>query len=191
MRVLRALPWWLWALLTAAAAVGGIAAIGGFNDVPIEELPSIAVGETHEGNEVNTTVTEVYVSTTHPVLGYELEDDKTYLVVEATFENTTDLPSLFADDALRVIVEGAIDADADPDGLYAPGTNAQVTFLQPDLPTEVVVVWEAPASRLDPGDDIAIGIFEQYRALDDPRFEDALTAPVPVARIDTIIGAER
>jgi hypothetical protein len=45
------------------------------------------------------------------------------------------------------------------------------------------------AGAVAAGDDIVIGIFERYRAVDDPTFDDAYTAPVPVARIETVIGA--
>ena len=49
-RVRRRVPWWLWAIGAIVVVIGVIAAIGGFNDVPISRVPTIALGSTFHAN---------------------------------------------------------------------------------------------------------------------------------------------
>ena len=58
----RRLPWWLWALVGAGSLVGIVALLGGFNEVPIEKLPQVQLGEPFVGNEVALQVDDIYLS---------------------------------------------------------------------------------------------------------------------------------
>jgi hypothetical protein len=182
--------WRIWVILAAAAVVvvGGIAALGGFNDVPVASLPELQLGDTHHGNEVDTVVTSVYLTTRAPGQQFDADPGTQYLVVAATMLNTTDSPGGLTTDLVRVLLEGEVSANDDPRGLVDPRTGNQVGFLQPGIPLDAVFSWEVDDS-VQVGDDIIIGLFDRF-ALDDPRFGDtAYSAATPTARILTTIGA--
>lgn len=185
--------WRLWAILGAAVVVvvGGIAALGGFNDVPVTSLPKLELGDTHHGNQVDTVITAVYLTSRIPGQTYDADEGVQYLVVAATMLNTTDGTSTLTDELVRVLLEGKISANDAPDrGLVDPRTGSQVSFLQPGIPLDGVFVWEVDDTVQD-GDEIILGLFDQF-AMDDPRFSDtAYSAPTPTARVLTTIGAGR
>lgn len=177
----------------AAAAVlvviGGVAALGGFNDVPQTALPVLRLGDTHHGNEVDTVITSVYLTTRAPGQVFDADPGTQFLVVAATMLNTTHDTRTLTSDLVRVLLEGEVSGNDDPDrGLIDPRTGSQVGFLQPGIPLEGVFVWEVDDTVKD-GDEIIVGLFDRF-ALDDPRFSDtAYTNPSPTARILTTIGA--
>ena len=183
--------WRVWAILGAAVVVvvGGIAALGGFNDVPVASLPKLQLGDTHHGSEVDTVVTSVYLTTRVPGQTYDADEGTQYLVVAATMLNTTDGTSTLTDELVRVLVDGKVSANDGPDrGLVDPRTGSQVSFLQPGIPLDGVFVWEIDDTVKD-GDEIIVGLFDHF-AVDDPRFSDtAYTTATPTARILTTIGA--
>jgi hypothetical protein len=166
-----------------------VAISGGFNDVPVQKLPVISIGETHVGNELATTVTGIRLSPTAPVTEYDAPEGEEFLIVEATLENVTNDPNLFASRLLRVIVDGALDGNDAPDRVVELRTGGYADVLQPGLPTKIAFLWPVPAGSIDEGAMITIGIFERYDMVDDPRFDDSKTNPVPVARITSTIGA--
>ena len=187
----RRLPWWLWVVVAAASLVGIVAALGGFNEVPIAKLPQVQLGERFDGNEVALQVDDIYLSRATPVTGYELDDGEVYLVVEATAENMTAEPNLFLSRALRVLVEGAIPSDERPYNVVELRTGDGVDFLQAGLPTRVAYFWKLDEDLIEPGQEIFLGIFERYDVPDDPRFDDAKSDPVPVVRLAESIGEFR
>ncbi|MDQ2697756.1 MAG: hypothetical protein M3Y46_03095, partial [Actinomycetota bacterium] len=169
---------------------GVVALLGGFNEVPVAKLPVIEVGQTHVGNEVSLRVDDIHLSSTAPVTDYDAPEGSRYLVIEATAENVTTSPNIFLRNALRVIVEGAVSGNDGPYSVVDLRTGSGVPFLQAGLPMRVAFLWEVDEAGVEPGDDIVVGIFERYDFVDDPRFDDSKTAPVPVVRIlDTIGGA--
>jgi hypothetical protein len=187
----RRLPWWLWVVFGAGSLVGLVALLGGFRDVPIEQLPQVQLGEPFVGNEVAIQVDDIYLSRTAPVTGYEPKFGYVYLVVETTAENTTAAPNIFIGRALRVLVEGAVRSTISPYNVAELRTGGAVGFLQPGLPTKVAFVWQVDEDLIDPGDQIFLGLFERYDRPEDPRFDDAKTAPTPIVRLDETIGAYR
>jgi hypothetical protein len=183
-------PWWLWAVAGAGGLVGVVALLGGFEDVPIQALPRVELGEQFAGNEVALRVDDIHLSRTAPVTGYDAPDGEVYLVVEATIENTTDQPNIFFSRALRVLVEGAIGSTDSPYNVVELRTGDGLSFLQPGLPVEVAYLWSVDERLIDAGDEIFLGIFERYDAPDDPRFDDGKTTPVPIVRLaETIRGS--
>jgi hypothetical protein len=176
-------------LAGAVVVVGTIAVLGGFNDVPVEKLPKIAIGESYTTNEVEVTVLRAELSDSTPV-NHFTEDGKQYVIVEVEVTATTDEPTLVASRLVRVLLEGVISPDdgetPDMDELRN-GTYPDP--LQPGLPTRIAYSWEIDAGRAQVGDQIIIGVYERY---DDPNsavFEDGKTAPVPVVRIVTELEA--
>ena len=179
---------WLISAVAVVVVVGGIAALGGFNDVPVEDLPELSLGDTHHGNEVDTVVTSVYLATRVPGREYEAEEGTQYLLVTATLLNTTEGPAGLTTDLVRVLLDGQISGNDQANALANPRTGGQVGFLQPGIPVHGVFFWEVD-DTVKAGDDIIIGLFDRF-PVDDPRFDGtAYTNPTPTARILTTIGA--
>jgi hypothetical protein len=166
--------------------VGGVAALGGFADVPVEGLPELSLGDTHHGNEVDTVVTAVHLADRVPGRQYDADEGKQYLVVEATALNTSDGPGGLTADLVRVLLEGEVSGN-DAGSFVDPRTGNQVGFLQPGIPLDGVFYWEVDDSVRD-GDDIIIGLFDRF-AVDDPRFSDTAYTTTVTARILTTVGA--
>lgn len=182
-------PWRAWVIVVAALAVvvGGIAALGGFNDVPVQGLPDLALGDTHHGNQVDTVVTSVSLATRLPGQKYDVEEGTQYLLVEATLLNTTNGPNTMTTDLIRVLLGDEISANTATDGLRNVRTGEPILFLQPGLPVDGVFVWEVD-DAVTTGDDLIVGLMDRF-PLDDPRFSDvSFTAAAPTARIRTAIG---
>lgn len=189
----RRVPWWLWVVAVAVTAVGTIALLGGFNEVPVEKLPVIELGAAQPGNEITTTITRVYLSETRPVTGYDLDEGQVAVVVEGTALNTTDRSSVLAPRLVRVLLDGVIDPDEDTEPSAIELRNGGgIEFVQPGLPTRMAWVWEVPADSVAEGDRIVVGVFERYKIEYDPVFGDtAYSDVVPVARIITTIEGSR
>lgn len=186
--LVRRIPWWAWVLAVAVLVTGLIAALGGFRDVPIEKIPTIELREPHLGGQLTTTVTRIYLSSVQPASGYEPDDGEQYVVVEATVDNTTAEPSIFGRDLLRIVVDGVVEPDVAPDGVYFARQGVVLDFLQPGVQADMIFTWPVPEGTVAPGDDAIIGIFEQFQVLDDPVFGDtAYGSPTPTARILTTI----
>jgi len=181
-------PWWLWTAAVAATVVGAVALLGGFADVPDRKLPVVPRGGTHAGGQLDTTVARVYLSPARPGSDYDASADTGFLVVEATVENTTDLPSTFVDDLVRVIAGDAV-GQADSPALLEARTGRALTFAQPGLPVTVLYTWEVDTGALEVGDTVFIGFFEQFPIYGDPVFgDDAFGAPTATARMESSIG---
>lgn len=183
----RRIPWWAWVIGCVVVAVGTVAALGGFSDVPVQKLPTIELGETYSTNEVDVTVLGVELSDGTPFNHYT-EDGKEYVNVEVEVTATTDAPTLIAGDLIRVLLEGVIDVDERPEPDELRNGTYPAT-LQPGLPMRIGYSWEVDAGSVKVGDPIVIGIFAEY---DDPNsaiFDDAKTPPVPVVRIVTEVGS--
>ena len=185
----RRLPWWLLVLIAVALVVGLVAALGGFRDVPLESLPKIGMGEKFEGNEVDATVTGVYLTDRPPGQEFAAEDGMQFLIVDATALNHTDEPSLLTRDLVRVLLEGAIDPGDDStfDGVVDTRSAERIPFLQSGLVTALSYRWEIPIDAATEGDAIIIGLFERELIYGDPIFDDAYSTS-PVVRILTTIG---
>lgn len=180
-------PWWAWILVAGAVLIGGIAAVGGFNDVPAQALPRIELGETYSTNEVEVTVLSAVISEGSAFHGFT-DDGKVHVIVAVEATALTNAPSRFARELIRVLIEDVID----------PGTAATVRelrngdpvgSLQPRLPVRLAYEWEVPQDSVRPGDEIIVGVFEQYDAPDSPIFDDAKSAPTAVVRVVTTLKA--
>lgn len=187
--VRRRVPWWGWVLGAAVLAVGGVAALGGFNDVPVQKLPVIELGQTYSTNAIDVTVLSVELRDIPPFRDFPT-DGREYVTVVVEATATGDEPSTFARDLIAVLLEGLISPD--DRSTYATVKemrNGDVfTILQPNLPTRLAYTWEIPAGSAHVGDQIVVGIFEQHAVPDSPVFEDMKVA-VPIVRIITTLEA--
>ena len=181
--------WRVWAIVVATVIVivGGIAALGGFNDVPVTSLPKLQLGDIHHGNEVDTVITSVYLTTRAPGQQFDADFGKQYLVVAATMSNTTNAPGGLTNDLVRVLLDGQVSANDPTQGLVDPRTGDFVGFLQPSIPLNAMFSWKVDDSVKN-GDDIIIGLFDRF-PVDDPRFSDTAYSATATARILTTIGA--
>lgn len=181
-------PWRVWAILGLAVLVivAAVAGLGGFNDVPEQELQKISLGDVEHGTQVDVEITAVYLSPRAPGRKYDADDGEQYLVVTATLLNTTDTPSTLTSQLVRVLLDGEVSAN-DDGSFVDPRTGNQVSFLQPGIPLEGAFAWLVSDGVHD-GDEVVVGIFDHFRT-EDPRYSDgAYTSPQPIARIVTTIG---
>lgn len=181
----RRVPWWAWVAGAVVVAGGTVVALGGLNDVPVQALPRIELGEEYSTNAIDVTVERVVLSDSTPFNEYT-EDGKQYVIVEVEATATTDEPSIFGQRLIRVLL-GDLISPNDPNSAveYTELRNGGYGgALQPGLPTRLAYSWEIPAGSAEPGDEIIVGIFEQQDRPDDPIFEDAKST-VAVVRIVT------
>lgn len=189
MRGRRRVPWWAWSLGGAAVVIGGVAALGGFNDVPVQKLPTIELGQTYSTNAIDVTVLSVTLDDSTPF--HHFTDEGTqYVTVEIEAISRGDEPSIFARQLIAVLLEGLISPDdTDQYAEVREMRNGEPdTTLQPGLPVRLTYSWKVPQGSAHVGDDIVVGIFEQHAVPDSPIFDD-LTTAVPVVRIITTLEA--
>ncbi|CAN5276393.1 hypothetical protein BH09ACT5_BH09ACT5_12640 [soil metagenome] len=179
--------WVLGAVAVAAALVAVIALLGGFNDVPIEKLPVIELGDTHSGNEVDTRITGTYLTKQQPGYTFDADAGMQYFVVEATLLNTQDTTEVIDTGLVRVLLGDEIAPADDPDGVVKAGTAFSLDFLQPGLEVRALYFWLIPDTVAE-GDDVVVGVFERH-LVDDPRYGGAVySSGEPMARVITTIG---
>lgn len=184
----RRIPWWAWTIAVVVAITGLIAAIGGFADVPQQKLPEVALGDEWVGGEANATVHSAYLSETMPGSATPADEGEVYLVVDVTAAANGDHPSLFARSLIRVLVGDVVVAETAPDRVIELRSGTGTDFLQPGLPVEVAYAWRVPADGLAVGDEVIVGIFDQFGIKGDPLWGDtAFTRPTPVARVLTTV----
>ena len=184
----RRVPWWVWTIAVLVAITGLVAAIGGFADVPEESLPEVALGAEWVGGEANAVVHSAYLSETIPGSGTPADDGEVYLVVDVTAAANGDRPSLFARSLIRVLVGDVVAAETDPDRVIELRSGTGTDFLQPGLPVEVAYAWSVPRADLAVGDEVIVGIFDQFGITGDPLWGDtAFSRPTPVARVLTTV----
>lgn len=182
-------PWWGWVAAAVIVVVGATAALGGFADATTTLAPRYELGEQFVGNETSVTIESVTLRSAKPDRYATESDGSSYLVVEATLDNVLPGPNIFERDVVRVIVDGVIEAEDEPESVIDVRTKAQVAPLQPGIPMRVAYVWLVDTDSLAVNDDIIVGIFERYEIADDPLFDDARTRPRGAGRVLTTIGA--
>jgi len=186
----RRVPWWLWTLVAIGAVVGLVAAIGGFRDVPITALPEVQLGAAHVGSEVRTVVSRAYLSDTQPTNGREADAGSVYLIVEASAESMSDGPSLLDGDLIRVFAGEQVTPAVDPSHVLELRTGEPSEFLQPGVPVDLAWVWAVDTDSLSVGDEVFIGIFDEFAIYDHPIWgDDSFSRPTPVARVITSIAS--
>jgi hypothetical protein len=174
-----------------ALVVGSIAALGGFADATTALVPRYELGEIFVGNQTSVTVEGVTLRSAMPDRYATEAEGVSYLVVETTLDSSLDGPNIFEWEVVRVIVDGAIGANDEPESVLDVRTGAQVGPLQPGIPMRVAYVWPIDTGTIAEGDDVIVGIFESYAIADDPLFDDARTRPRGAARVLTSVeGAQ-
>lgn len=187
----RRVPWWGWVLAASALVIGAIAALGGFADATTTLVPRYELGERFVGNETSVTVESVTLRSTMPDRFATEAENMSYVVVETTLDSELDGPNIFEREVVRVIIEGVIGANDEPESVLEVRTGAQVGPLQPGIPMRVAYVWAVDTGAITEGDDVIVGIFERYAIADDPLFDDARTRPRGAGRVVTTVeGAQ-
>src|SRR6187402_275666 len=132
-RVRRRVPWWLWAIGAIVVVIGVIAAIGGFNDVPISRVPTIALGSTFHGSEIDSSLTHATVSSDGPIGADSGGDDWLIVTVVSTNRTTRPVPA----DAIgvRAIAGGVVTADEKPYLEVLDRNGSTLSSLQPGVRT--------------------------------------------------------
>lgn len=170
-------------------AVALIAALGGFNEVPIEKLPVIELGETYSSNEVDTRITGTYLTPQQPGYTFEADEGMQYFVVEATLLNTTTTPDVLDRGLVRILLGDVVGPSEAPYGVVKDG-GFSLDFLQPGLEVHALYFWIVPDTVAE-GDDVVVGVFERH-LIDDPRYGgDVYSSGEPMARVISTIGTRQ
>jgi hypothetical protein len=153
----RRVPWWAWTLAAIAVVIGVVAALGGFADVPITRVRTIALGSTFHGQQVDSRVLGARVVAKAP--GGSVSKKGAWLELDLESTDRTDAPVPVDAVSLRTIV-GPIGAGSGPDAtlLSRGGSPAE---LQPGIPTRLAVLWQVRTGAIRDGDRIVVGLFQQ------------------------------
>lgn len=182
--------WVLGIVVAAATAVAAVALLGGFNEVPIEKLPVIELGDVYSGNEVDVQVTGSYLTEQQPGYTFDADEGEQYFVVEVTLLNTQNDTDVLDTGLIRLLLGDEVLPEEEPYGVINGDTGFSMDFLQPGLEMHALYFWLIDDS-VDDGDDVVVGIFERH-AVEDPRYGEAgAYASEPMARIITTIGTRQ
>lgn len=172
-----------------AAVVGVIAVLGGFNEVPIEKLPVIQLGDTYSGNEVDTQITGTYLTNTQPRQTFDADEGEQYFVVQATLLNTTATPDVLDTGLVRILLGEDVAPEDEPYNVVNADNGFSLDFLQPGLEVHALYFWVIP-DKVDDGTDVIVGVLERHE-IDDARYGGKVySRGEPIARIVTTIGAQ-
>ena len=178
----------LWVIVSFAAVVGVIAALGGFADVPVEKLPVIALGEAHQGSDVEATIRGSYLTATQPGQTFEADEGMQYFVVEARLLNTSTGPDVLDRGLVRILLGDVVAPEDEPYGFIDADSGLGLDFLQPGITVNALYFWQVPTT-VAAGDELFVGIFDRERIVDDPIFGDTRYSTEPVVRVITTVGA--
>lgn len=164
-----------------------VAALGGFNDVAVEKLPVIALGDTYAGTEVETRVTGTYLTGQQPGYTFDADEGMQYFVVQATLLNTDKDTDVLDTGLIRILLGDAVAPGDQPKGVLDADKNQAFGFLQPGLPVHVLYFWQVPDS-IGNGDEVIVGVFDRHLVVDPRLGGKVYSSGEPVARIVTTIG---
>ncbi|MDQ0615187.1 hypothetical protein QF046_002828 [Microbacterium sp. W4I4] len=148
-------------LLTASGGVllAATAAFGGLEEVPPPPVPTVEAGEQYAGSDLQLTVQGVELRTErgNAAVYPDAEKDERVLAVIVEVMNTFDKPRLAtALGEVSPVVDGIrVDGlDAKPEVSRADGSGG--TFLQPDVPAQLVLAWIVGPDDLKDGDEVTL-----------------------------------
>jgi hypothetical protein len=183
---LRRVPWWVWTLLAIAVAVAVTAALGGFATAPISKVPTIGLGSTFHGQEIDARVLGARLTGTSPT-GEKAPAGHRWLELDLRSENTGDAPVPADAITLRTIV-GSLDGTTRADRTLTSRDRGGIAELQPGIPTDLALLWKVPTGSVHDGDPIVVGVFESVPATGGAVYRDAYTAPDVKARVAFAVG---
>jgi len=181
---LRRIPWWAWVLVGVVAVVGLVAALGGFNDVPITKVRTIPLGSTFHGQEVDSRVLGAKVSASAPD---GLRSSKgAWLQVELESVDRTNDPVPIDAISLRTIA-GPVEATAQPYATVLTRGGSPIE-LQPGVPTRMVVLWPIARGAIHDGDRIIVGVLQRVPKTGPTVTNGEYGPPVAEARLQFAVG---
>lgn len=176
-----------WALVGAGgvlAAIGIVAALGGFADTPITKVPTIAIGEVYEGQQIDVSIEGAEVGRQTAFL--TADDGEQLVIVSALVVNRADVP--VSNRAIQLVVlMGDVRLLEDPDAIVTPRDGETVGSLQPGVPTLLQYVWRTRGDVAS-GDDAVVGIYEAVPDPNDIYDPGQLGLPNPVRRIELVLA---
>ena len=176
-------PWWVWTVGAVVVIAVIIGVSGGFGVVPVQKVRLVQLGDRVAGAEVDAKVHRVYLADRIPGDTAAAEGESV-LIVEAELLNRADAPTTLIHDRIRVIADGAIALEDDPDRVVDLRNTDPPDFLQPGLPTEVSFAWPVVGGSLATGDRIVVGILDRVPVSGDPIYGDtAYSSPRALARL--------
>jgi hypothetical protein len=155
---MRRIPWWAWTLVGIAVVAGVVAALGGFSDVRLTKVRTIALGGVYAGQEVDSRVLAARIVTTAP--GGQASPTGSWLEIELESTDHTDAPVPIDVISLRASIASVVDGVTAPDAQLTTRDGGTPRELQPGVPTRFAFLWKVPSGAIDDGERIAIGIFE-------------------------------
>jgi len=183
---LRRVPWWAWTLLGAAGVVAVVAALGGFAQQPISRVPTIRLGTTYHGQEVDTRVLGAHLMARAP--GGLRSEKGAWLEIEAESINKTSGPVPLAAISFRTIVEPVLHGDHDADQVVLTRSGGAIADLQPGVRTRLAFLWQLPTGAIHNGDRIVVGLFEAVPEAGRTVTAHQYTAPDVKVRLQFAIG---
>ena len=183
---LRRVPWWAWTLLGVAGIVAVVAALGGFAQQPISRVPTIRLGSTYHGQEVDTRVLGAHLMARTP--GGLRSEKGAWLEIEAESVNETSGPVPLAAISFRTIVDPVLEGDHDADLVVLTRSGETIRDLQPGVPTRLAFLWQVPAGGIRDGEKIVVGLFEAVPEAGRTVTAHQYTAPDVKVRLQFAIG---
>jgi hypothetical protein len=181
---MRRIPWWAWTLAALVVAVGIVAAVGGFRDVPIQKVRTIPLGSVFHGRELDTRVLGARIVTTAP--RGAITTGGPWLEIDVDTTNTSDAPVPRTAIDLRTIVTGAVGPTDEPSSITGP-RGGYPPSLQPGVRTRLSFLWALGARPVHAGDRVVVGLFEET-PVDDAIAGGVYSDPEVRVRLQFTIG---
>jgi hypothetical protein len=188
----RRFPWWAWSALAILVVVGSVAALGGFRDVPITRVPTISLGDTYRGAEVDARITGSELMDAAPD-GSTPRPGHRYLALDVTVTDTTDHPVPATAITLRAVAGSAatgsaVTADQTAALMLLTRDGQTPASLEPGVPTLLSFFWQVPTAALDDGDRFVAGVFQSVPQ-SNVIFGSSYSDPTAVVRMVLHVGA--
>ncbi len=175
------MPWWGWTLGGVVLVVALVAGVGGFGETPVTKVPTISLGDVYEGRQVDSSVESIELAAEAP--GSVLSDEGGQVAIATvTLTNHDDSPVQMSTMQLMLLIEDIDYVELAEQQVVARDLGFS-SVLQPGLPTEVLYLWNVPASVST--DDLAIiGLLESVPDTDSLYGDGTLSEPLAVRRIE-------
>ncbi|GAA1724946.1 hypothetical protein [Microbacterium paludicola] len=161
-----------WVTVTAAALfLAATAAFGGLADAPVAEaaaLPQLMAGDTHTNDQFAITFERAVLLNDLSGSGTTPQEGERVLAVVVTMENVTDSPLSTASYAPQTFAVPGLPAQR-VDGSKMPTVSVARMddattgpYLQPGVPSQLVLTWPVPADRYAAGDEVPLAISDLH-----------------------------
>lgn len=149
-------------LITGAGAVllGATAIFGGLEAAAVDPTPTVAVGETFAGSDLEMTIVgvELREEPGNAALYPDEEKDERVLVVVVDVVNTFDTPrSSYSGDKMSPVVNGIhLEGIDEKPSVSRADDGAGSPMLQPDVPVRLLLAWIVGPDDYHDGDEVQL-----------------------------------